>query len=371
MIIITAISINTKIHPMAQPVQNKRLSELDALRGIAALVVVLFHFTYGYDNGFASIAPGKFYFRYGYLGVNLFFMISGFVIFMTLEKTKDSKSFAVSRFSRLYPAYWTAIILTVLLTALLAAPMQKNMYSVKQVLVNFTMLQYWFKIKDVDGAYWTLIVELTFYFWMWFIYKIKKLGYIEWCCLAWIILSVAMTAFNIPFKNYLSVIFITRYAPLFMAGILFYRIKKNGATVWLHVLIFASLLAACYQLLPAKTATDTQPAFDSIPFIALVIFYSTFYLFAYNRLSFLSVKPLLFLGGISYSLYLVHENIGYGIIYWLKKVLDQQLFYIPITLAVVILLAWLINTYIEKPAMNLIRNYYKGKENIPARAATE
>src|SRR5688572_13967921 len=113
-----------------------RYKELDSLRGIAALCVVLFHFTFGYDNGLKILEEGKFYFTYGYLGVHLFFLISGFVILMTLEKTKSSADFFVSRFSRLYPAYWTAIILTVLFTTLLAVPFQQEIYTLNQVLVN-------------------------------------------------------------------------------------------------------------------------------------------------------------------------------------------------------------------------------------------
>jgi peptidoglycan/LPS O-acetylase OafA/YrhL len=354
---------------MAQAIQKRRFSELDALRGIAALSVVLFHFTFGYDNGFNGLSAGKFYFKYGYLGVNLFFMISGFVIFMTLEKTKDTMSFVVSRFSRLYPAYWTAIILTVLLTSLLAAPIQKDIFSTRQVLINFTMLQSFFKIKDVDGAYWTLAVELTFYFWMWFIFKIKKLRYIEWFCLAWMAAAVIITAFNIPLKKYLNVIFILNHAPLFMAGILFYLLKKRGTGILLHVFIFTSLLSELYMVYAVKAVINRDGVFDIIPYLAVIIFYGTFYLFVYDRLAILSNKVLLFLGGISYSLYLVHENIGYAVMYWLKQLLNHQAFYIPLTIGVVIFLAYCINIYIEKPAMNMIRKYYKTKEETPVRPA--
>lgn len=347
---------------MAKAVHNKRLSELDALRGIAALAVVLFHFTFGYDNGFHAISPGKFYFTYGYLGVNLFFMISGFVIFMTLEKTKNTADFAISRFSRLYPAYWTAIILTILLTTVLAAPIEKGIFSTKQVLVNFTMLQYFFKVKDVDGSYWTLAVELTFYFLMWIIFKIKKLNYVEWFCLAWLIAAVVVTAFNVPLKKYLNVIFIFSYAPLFVAGVLFYRLKKRGEGIFLHVLIFISLLSELYMVYAVKSVITSTYNSSIIPYVAIIIFYITFYLFVYHRLTFLSTRVLLFLGGISYSLYLIHETIGYGIIYWLKQVLDYQVFYIPITISIVVTLAYFINIYVEKPAMNQIRKYYKKKE---------
>jgi peptidoglycan/LPS O-acetylase OafA/YrhL len=345
--------------------QYKRLFELDALRGIAALAVVLFHFTYGYDNGFGSLSSEKFYFRYGNMGVDLFFIISGFVIFMTLKNTKTTMDFFVSRFSRLYPAYWAAIILTVVLTILLSTPLEIRSYTIKQVLVNFTMLQSFFKIKDVDGAYWTLAIELTFYFWMWFIFKIKKLNYIEWCCVAWITLSLIISFLPKPFKNLLNVIFIARYASLFIAGILFYLLKNGRKGLLIHVLVCISLLTSFYYLQHLKTQEHPNEPFDIVPFILLVLFYVVFYLFAYNKLVMFASKPLLFLGGISYSLYLIHENIGYSIIYWSKKVMDIQLFYIPITIIITIGLVYLINRYIEIPVMNFIRKRYKvPKSNI-------
>ena len=76
-----------------------RLVELDALRGIAAVVVVLYHLTYWNDA--AGQAPFSVF--WGHYGVELFFIISGFVIFMTLAQARDLRAFAVSRVARLYP----------------------------------------------------------------------------------------------------------------------------------------------------------------------------------------------------------------------------------------------------------------------------
>ena len=65
--------------------REDRLLELDALRGIAAMMVVLFHLT-------MNTAIEKFGFRYGVTGVDLFFIISGFVIFLTLNKSRRCAS---------------------------------------------------------------------------------------------------------------------------------------------------------------------------------------------------------------------------------------------------------------------------------------
>jgi peptidoglycan/LPS O-acetylase OafA/YrhL len=92
--------------------KQNRLFELDVLRGIAALGVVMYHYTTHYDELYGHSQKVLIYFPFGQYGVELFFIISGFVIFMSLERTKSSLDFIVGRFSRLYPAYWTAVILT-------------------------------------------------------------------------------------------------------------------------------------------------------------------------------------------------------------------------------------------------------------------
>ena len=76
--------------------EARRLHSLDALRGLAALGVVAYHYL---DQ------PAY----YGLLGVELFFIISGFVILMTLERVPSLLQFAIGRAARLYPAYWFSV----------------------------------------------------------------------------------------------------------------------------------------------------------------------------------------------------------------------------------------------------------------------
>jgi peptidoglycan/LPS O-acetylase OafA/YrhL len=89
-------------------ITSNRLQELDALRGIAVILVVFMHITIENDQA-------KDIFELGVTGVDLFFVISGFVILLTLEKTKSWQDFVISRFSRLYPAYWVSVTTTTVL----------------------------------------------------------------------------------------------------------------------------------------------------------------------------------------------------------------------------------------------------------------
>lgn len=102
---------------------SSRLLELDALRGLAALAVVLYHYFYRYNELYGhhgNFAVDWTYF--GKLGVELFFMVSGFVIFMSLNRVNRPVDFLVSRFSRLYPTYWCALILTFTVVSIWGLP---------------------------------------------------------------------------------------------------------------------------------------------------------------------------------------------------------------------------------------------------------
>ncbi|TWJ04618.1 peptidoglycan/LPS O-acetylase OafA/YrhL [Mucilaginibacter frigoritolerans] len=339
-------------------VRPDRFKELDALRGIAVLGVLLYHYTVAYDYHYNLDSTGKFHFIYGFLAVELFFMISGFVILLTLEKSKKKADFLVSRFSRLYPAYWASIFLTTLLITLFPIPTLGH-YTAKEIVINLTMLQGFGKIRLIDQVYWTLKLELIFYGIMYIIYAAKQLKNIVYICFPWLTISVLSCLFKIPLKKYLDVLLILQYAPLFIAGINFYKLKSNSGGPMSHLLIVLSLLVEFLWVYH----TDVDNSYLSV-MIFLTAFYLIFYTFAYKGLPILKNKLLLFFGTISYSLYLLHNVIGYVIIYRLRTISDKQLFYIPITFVVVVSLAVLVTFGVEKPALKLIRTYYK-KNKVP------
>ena len=160
----------------------KRLSQVDALRGLAALAVILFHFTTRFTDLYRPELQLSVAFPYGHFGVNLFFIVSGFVIFMTLENTTYPMDFVVSRFSRLFPSYWSAIILTFLVTHLLGLP--GKLVDLWPALANFFMMHSIFGVPHVDGVYWTLEVEMLFYIGMFLLFRLRWLNHIHWVLLA-------------------------------------------------------------------------------------------------------------------------------------------------------------------------------------------
>jgi len=326
-----------------------RILELDVLRGLAAFSVVCFHYTTDYTVNYAPATPTLFQFPWGCYGVQLFFMISGFVIFMTLEKTVTLLDFIVSRFSRLYPCYWSAVVLTFL--AISFFHLSGREVSFHQALVNMSMLQDWFGVTRVDNVYWTLTVELSFYIVMGVLFKTKLLKHIEILGVLWLIfmvvnIRVLLLTLHFHVPVWIKTTGLLRYGDLFFAGILFYNLKTKGNKWWRHLALLMCL--------------GVQYIFrEEINPLVVLGFFILFYLFIYGKLSWIINKPTVFLGSISYSLYLIHQNIGFIIINYLYSLhLNAWMIFIIPTFCS-ILIASFVTFGIERPVMYFIRQKYK------------
>jgi len=328
---------------------NKRLLELDALRGIAAFSVVLFHYFYHYNEiyGHGNISVN--WAHLGKLGVGLFFIISGFVIFWTLNRTEKPLDFIVSRFSRLYPVYWAAVILTFATVFYFGLPGRE--VSLRDAVFNALMFQEYFHIPHVDGVYWTLTVELTFYFWMFGLYLIGKLNKIEWIFIPLVLVSIAHSAGFVTVPDTIYKIFILKYLPLFMAGICFYKIIHHDRSKITIGVLFLSLFS-------------TIAIYSFTYFTVFSVFYLVFFLAVSGYLKFLAIRPFIFMGGISYSLYLLHQHIGYVVINEFYKYQWDPLLGILFAIFLTITLALLLSKYIERPSMSFIRQHYKHNDKI-------
>jgi len=278
---------------------SERIQELDSLRAIAAISVMLFHFTYGYNHN-----DTNYLFHKGFMGVELFFVISGFVIFMTLQNTKTTGQFAVSRFARLYPAYWFSVLLSFVLFSIpfifnnqIQPSFHVSEIFIPQFLINLTMFQSYFGIEHIDGAYWTLSVELFFYIVMLIVFASKKMKYIE--IVGWIyilLLFIDHRFLKIAHLDYM------RYGLYFLVGILYYNIYKEGLQwkkVSQYFLIFVTLYLNLHYFYH-----------DNIERSIVVLIYGVFALLSFHKLEWFRFPIFVFLGQISYSTYLLHENIG-------------------------------------------------------------
>lgn len=332
-----------------------RVGELDALRGLAALGVLAFHYTTFYQSQYGHAQPLPFEFAAGNYGVHLFFMISGFVIFMTLERTRTAMDFVVSRFSRLFPAYWAAIATTAAVVYTIGMPSQR--LPLHELLLNPTMVQQVLGAEHLDGSYWTLQIELFFYAQMLFWFALGLLPKIRWIIAGWLVLAVAYSAFEhrqAHFSYTLRELLIVRDIALFALGILFYRMHRGGVNRTDVLLVLACLATIAYQ----------QPP-ELLP-VALACC-AIFAMFLGGWLRWLARGPFLWLGGISYSLYLLHQAIGFALIHRLEAAGVPSLAAVATALLVVLLLAEALSRFVERPAMRAIRDAWR---NRPMQVAT-
>ncbi|MBV8501026.1 MAG: acyltransferase [Paucibacter sp.] len=317
-----------------------RLQQIDALRGIAALAVVLYHYSYTFPKFYNKGASVLFTASWGFLGVQLFFLISGFVIFMTLERTRRASDFLVSRFSRLYPTYWTCMLLTTVFVAWLDLP--RLQLGWRETLLNLLMFQGLLHVRNTDGAYWTLAVELLFYAWALAAFSLGRLGQLRGWLLLALLLRLLQHFEPLTLPTRLSTVMILPFAPWFACGIAVYGVVREGPRVR-HL----GLLAAATT---AIAICDDARLGLVAPALSLAL-----YLAGTGRLPWLSRRPLLWLGRISYPLYLVHQYIGYALLLQLDAAgvpIDSA---ILLVLALMLATASLLHSLIEQPAMDWIR----------------
>jgi peptidoglycan/LPS O-acetylase OafA/YrhL len=341
---------------MPKRAADGRFLELDVLRGAAAFSVLLFHYLTRYNQLYALHLDVPFRFDEGPYGVQLFFVISGFVIFMTLRRCDNAADFVVSRFSRLYPAFWGAVLLTYAVGTLWPLPGQH--YTPAQLAINLTMMQDLTAAPAIDGVYWSLDIELCFYGVMLALFLSGALANTARLSVLWLGAALAnhlLPTIGIEIPHRLQTAFVLNYAELFVAGINFYEIHARGPSAGR-----AALITAC--LLTYWADNGTANAERILLIFALVA------LAVSGRLRFLCVRPLVWLGTISYSLYLTHQMIGYAVLYRLTGYGVPSTYAIPAAIAIALALASALTLTVERPAMRAIRQLYRYyRATVPAR----
>jgi len=284
------------------------------LRFLAAVAVVLYHFTYRLPG--SETAAGFFpvigrVAMHGYLGVALFFMISGFVVLWTARERTPS-GFVLSRMTRLYPEFWVCVLLSSLAFSLDQSAFTGRPVTVPKVLANLTMVPDFFGQVYVDDVYWTLVVELKFYALLWGLSVTRQMNRVEVWLFAWLI--VAAACFMLPVPHALQSVTLYPYGPLFIGGSLFYLIRAEGPTpARLVGVTVCAVLAVTYvtsQMDGFVHPDDLSSATRWEARLLVLLFFVTFAVIALRRHAEIPfAAAIAFLGTLTYTLYLVH-NIG-------------------------------------------------------------
>lgn len=316
-------------------VHAERLQTLDIVRGLAALAVVLFHYTMIMPQFVPGVARVPLTNPYGLYGVHLFFIVSGFVILMSLERS-TARHFLVSRFTRLYPAYWLACIMT--FTIMTLGAFYPYPVTMTDFLVNLTMMQGFVKVGAVDGAYWSLTYELGFYAFLFGVFRLGVKRFVPLLPLYMIAGSVAFYFFAHVIPHPLHLLLMANaYSHLFGCGLALYLLRARGHS-WLQWTAVA--------ITPLVQALHDQwvGLFAGIVIVAVMVV-ASLWRTPIGRWA----RPLIWLGSISYALYLVHQMLGYAAIAWLQAHGWGAWPSMLVTLAGVLIVAHAITHYWERP----------------------
>lgn len=348
--------------------QISRIYEIDLLRFLAALAVAIFHYAFrGYAGDDMSTMPYPLLSsaaRYGYLGVELFFMISGFVIVLSIG-SGSVRRFLISRATRLYPALWICCTITFIIIMLLGAPRYET--NIKQYVASLLLLSEFIGVPNVESAYWSLFVEIKFYFIIAAVLLLRKTRHLESILFVWLIFSGLCEVVSWHgLRKYL----ITDYAPYFVAGANFYWIWAHGSTCRRQLTTWISLAFSLYHsiqfgaLLQSVYNTPFNPWVITL---VIVAFFVLMQMIVNRRTGWVGQRDWTQLGLLTYPLYLLHQTIGFIIFNTLYPSWNNHVL-LWATLLVMLAAAWVVQRYFEKPvAMRLKVALERGLQLAPAK----
>ncbi|MFE9255150.1 acyltransferase family protein [Streptomyces sp. NPDC006879] len=341
-----------------------RLRALDGLRLLAALMVAGYH--YGGRGGevaaswgtspraqFPTVSP---WLAYGCLGVQIFFVISGFVICMS-SWGRPLRSFFTSRVARLYPAYWAALLLV---TAVFALPwVAYRTVPLSDLLVNFTMLQQPAGADRVLGVCWTLWAELRFYalFALFVVLPGGGRRRILLFCAVWTLAALFAGAAD---SELAELVLMPQYAPFFVGGIGLYLVYRDRRDVlgW-AVAVTGWLIGQQRAVAGLWHAPDPRFFSYRSEWVIVAVVTAGFVavaLIAVGRLAWARWGWLTVAGALTYPFYLVHEHLGWVAIDLLHQRLGiSSALTFGGTLALMLGLAWLLHRWVERPLTPVLR----------------
>ena len=291
-----------------------RFSLLDPLRLFAALAVVLFHYTYrgAAADGLTTVAIPAWQpvTQYGYLGVQLFFVISGFVIAMSAQG-RTPGAFVLARFTRIYPGFVACMTVSFAVITLFGAPVFTA--GLKQWAANLIILSPALHQPFIDGVYWSIVYEIVFYGWVTLLlFRGVFVRHLEFVALCWIGLSAVNEILgpSMAVKRLL----LTDASGFFIAGMMIHRIRSTGSGLWQWVVLALSIELACGQAIIMSRYNHVHYGADLSNTIIVAVSLASVALVglcAYSRRSILPPAVGVAVGGLTYPLYLLHQTIGF------------------------------------------------------------
>lgn len=357
---------------------NNRIEILDGFRTIAILSVILFHFFSRYTNSYYPYGDKYNFFKYGYLGVYFFFIISGFVISFTLENTQTFIGFWKRRFIRLYPSMIISSILIFIIMRLFDENrLFESAHEPKNFISSITFLpptilktishhiEWTRNLRYLNSSFWTLWPEVQFYLISSTLYFFSKENFFRnliFTAIALITLFLissqlkVATNYAIYLKIFYFIFSIGYYISYFIFGVIFFKFFKNRQ---LKETNSKRLMMSffCLIIIHFSVITDHNITINLINVGMLI----SFILFIYypKCIDFLKNRYIAEIGLSSYFLYLIHEPIGVLLINLYAKYFQPLEFLFTILLIVVFCIASILYyRKVEKKLTKLLYSYF-------------
>lgn len=295
------------------------------MRGIAVLVVVIFHYTSRLPpEALGVAAPPLIVTNIGKVGVNIFFILSGYLIAQSIEKSGSLGAFYAKRVARIWPLFAFASLFVFAAMQVGSPPVvPTGPYSFNngdRTLID--ILGSIFFLRDLgfewaDGAYWSILVEMKFYFLVGLFAAVFRNRFVD----AFAVFAVVVCSLDLALAlsaqsagevaggygefgsvaKLLHGVFISNYLPLFALGMMLYKGRLDATFC---AIVALSLVSTIIDISGART-------FDlNGDLVFLLLLSAALFL---DRIL-LGSRIFLWLGRYSYSIYLFHQMIGLTII---------------------------------------------------------
>jgi peptidoglycan/LPS O-acetylase OafA/YrhL len=344
-----------------QALSKKRLAFADGLRGLAALWVVLFHLSEGkHIESIKAVTPDLLYsiiFTHGDFGVAVFFVLSGFVMALTVKSIHinlfSAFKFTARRFIRLAPPYYFAILFALFFTYIKAIFLggEKLPFGFTDIALHLLFLQELFAVPHINTVFWTLCVELQFYivFAMLFyvadyITKTRGYSHVRQKLVAVMAILALLWPLGVTSETFWPGGFIQHWYS-FLAGVLSYWASQSAGKVRTFTL--------CYLVLIILISVVVSSGFV---FMVALTTASLIYAGMQDKMSdWLAFSWVQFIGLVSYSLYLLHNPLT-GAISWVVHRLTTpgviaDFLTLLLTIGASTLISWLAFLIIERPSI--------------------
>lgn len=349
---------------------DRPMAGLDVLRFLAAVMVMVFHFGYWFSYGGEPVVAGNTSLAagtwWGWIGVQIFFVISGFVIALSAEH-RSVQAFMRSRVLRLLPGLMVFAVLSfVVLVTYEGVPLSDGLILLRKSLVLFP------KGPWVDGVYWSLTVEVVFYAGIALLLAFKAFDrlqdIVKICAVLSLFLAFAILAADAGYvsqsaqqalasvrDDYWSRFALISTGPYFITGLALYFLHRYGLRWdWLAVLgaaVVASEVQIYYWAVREmpQMALESQAAVPGVIFALAVVLLVAIALWqdTHSQLS----PPLRAfartLGLASYPLYLVHFVTGRMVYSWLIGYGVSQLAAMVVAMGLCVVISFVFAIYAE------------------------